>query len=89
MLRNLARHLGVQTVGVSDEQTWEFGGDLGEVLEAFEFGELEWCRRCAAHGCKLLTAAAERGDLDLRACAGVGLQRGVLPVPGAPRGALR
>jgi hypothetical protein len=41
MLRNLASHLGARAVTVADdeaEQTWEYGGDVGE--EVFEFGEL-------------------------------------------------
>ena len=41
MLRNLASHLGVRAVTVADdeaEQTWEYGGDVGD--EVFEFGEL-------------------------------------------------
>ena len=38
---------------------------MGE--EVFEFGEYEWCVLCAAHGCKLLEAAAAAGKLDLSA----------------------
>lgn len=66
MLRNLVSHLGTQAASVGGDeegQNWEYGGDVGE--EVFEFGELDWCLRCAEHGCKLLTAAAERGELDL------------------------
>ena len=66
MLHKLARHLGSSAAVAAEEPTcWEYGGDVGRSF--FEFGSLEWCRLCAQHGCKLLEAAAARGDLDLAA----------------------
>ena len=65
MLRSIVRHLQVAMAPTAEGRTWEYGGDVGE--EVFEFGELEWCKFCAEHGCKLLNAAAAAGKLDLSA----------------------
>ena len=68
MLRQLTRHLqgGISThPSAADGAFWEYGGDVG--VERFEFGQKEWCEICVAHGCKLLTTAAEAGKLDLSA----------------------